>query len=92
VGKLEVFRTVADHPALIAVVLLGSLLSFVYAFQIYQFERWRPGPDTDGTRGPWRQWVVPVAIGGVILGLGLWPEPLLALSDAAAGVLPGIAR
>jgi multicomponent Na+:H+ antiporter subunit D len=94
VGKLEVFRAAADSPVLLGIVLLGSLLSFVYAFQIYQFERWRPGPDTadEQARGPWQQWIVPLALGAVILALGVWPEPLVALSDAAAGVLPGAAR
>ena len=91
IGKLEVFRSVIDRPVLVAVVLLGSLLSFVYAFQIYQFERWRPAGDAGLAPGRWRQWIVPVMLGALILGLGVWPEPLLLLTDAAAGVLPGAA-
>jgi multicomponent Na+:H+ antiporter subunit D len=81
-----------DSPVLLGIMLLGSLLSFVYAFQIYQFERWRPGPDAEQGRGPWQQWIVPHRLRGLILALGVWPEPLVALSDAAAGVLPGAAR
>ncbi len=91
VGKLELFRSVIDSPVLVGIVLLGSLLSFVYAFQIYQFETWRPGGDADRTPAGWPQRLVPVMLGALILGLGLWPEPLLALSDAAASVLPGAA-
>ena len=34
VGKLELFRATADDPELIALLVLGSALSFVYAFQI----------------------------------------------------------
>lgn len=87
IGKLEVFQAVVGQPALVAVAVLGSLLSFVYAFQIYQFEHWR----TDGTEAPrsnaWRYHVVPVALGVAILAIGLWPEPLVALTDAAAAVL-----
>ena len=89
VGKLEVFRAVVGNPALVAIVLLGSLLSFVYAFQIYQFEHWRPDGFAALTSDGWRARVVPLALGGLILGLGVWPEPLLALSNAAARVLVG---
>lgn len=89
VGKLEVFLAVVGNPILIAILLMGSLLSFVYAFQIYQFEHWR----TEGTRAPRsdarRLYIVPVALGVAILAFGLWPEPLVALSDAAAAVLAG---
>jgi multicomponent Na+:H+ antiporter subunit D len=89
VGKLGVFRAVIDSPVLVVVVLAGSLLSFVYAFQIYQFERWRPGGDASMAPTRWQQWVVPIMLGALILGLGMWPEPLIALSDAAAGALSG---
>jgi multicomponent Na+:H+ antiporter subunit D len=92
VGKLEVFRAVVDSPALVAVVLLGSLLSFIYAFQIYQFERWRPGPVGEPTRSPWQQWIVPLALGALIVASGVWPEPLVAVSDAAAAVLARASR
>ena len=92
VGKLELFQAVAREPALIVVVVLGSLLSFVYAFQIYQFEHWRSEPGTTVGRGSWRGWIVPLALGGFILAIGVWPEPLLALSEAAAGVLPVATR
>ena len=94
IAKLEVFSAVVDQPALVAIVVLGSLLSFVYAFQIYQFEHWRPDPDP-AARSPadrWRQRIVPISLGGLIVALGIWPEPLLALSDAAASVLSGTVR
>lgn len=87
IGKLEVFRAIVGDPLLIAVVILGSLLSFVYAFQIYQFEHWRPDAPTPPGPAGWRQRAVPIALGLGILGLGVWPEPLLALSAAAAAVL-----
>jgi multicomponent Na+:H+ antiporter subunit D len=89
VGKLEVFRAVIHDPLVVAILVLGSLLSFVYAFQIYQFEHWRPESQTDSARSG-RPQLVPLVIGALILGLGLWPEPLLALSDAAARVLPAV--
>jgi multicomponent Na+:H+ antiporter subunit D len=94
VGKLEVFRAVVGHPVILVVLVLGSLLSFAYAFQIYQFERWRPDPtggaeDTPSRR---RSRIVPVVLAVAILALGAWPEPLLALTDAAARVLGGGVR
>jgi multicomponent Na+:H+ antiporter subunit D len=96
IGKLEVLRSVVDSPALLAIVLLGSLLSFVYAFQIYQFEHWRPDPDVTSAGPPagttWRQWAVPLVLAGFVLAIGLWPEPLLALSAAAADVVARLPR
>lgn len=87
VGKLALFRSVADNPLLIGLVVLGSLLSFVYVFQMYQYDHWRP--DDESPRRRWRDHAVPLALGVVILGVGLWPEPLAAVSEAAASVLSG---
>ena len=87
IGKLEVFQAVVGQPVLVAVALLGSLLSIVYAFQIYQFEQWRPNGSEAATSSSWRHHVVPLTLGVAILSIGLWPEPLVALSDAAAAVL-----
>jgi multicomponent Na+:H+ antiporter subunit D len=87
VGKLELFRAVADDPTLIALVFLGGALSFVYALQVYQFDFWRSrraGPPS----GPGQQAVVG-ALALLVLAAGLWPEPLLALSHDAAAALPG---
>ncbi len=85
IGKLELFRSVLHEPALVGLLLVGALLSLVYAFQIYQYDHWRAA-QPDGS-SPWQQRVVPVALGVVILAMGVWPEPLLALSHAAAAVL-----
>lgn len=89
IGKLDVLRAVVDSPPVAAIVVLGSLLSFVYAFQIYQYERWREAP---GGRPAWRQMAVPGVLAVVVLAVGVWPEPLLALSAAAAAVLAGTSR
>jgi multicomponent Na+:H+ antiporter subunit D len=94
VGKLEIFRAGIGDPAVIAILVLGSLLSIAYAFQIYQFERWRPDSGGPAALPPTRRRsrIVPVVLAVGILALGLWPEPLLALTDAAARVLVGTAR
>jgi multicomponent Na+:H+ antiporter subunit D len=85
VGKLELFRAVHDDPALVVLLVVGAILSLVYAFQIYQYDHWFSRPDVEPAR--WRARAVPVLLGVVVLGAGLWPEPLVALSHAAASVL-----
>jgi multicomponent Na+:H+ antiporter subunit D len=85
VGKLELFRAAHDNPAIIALLFVGSALSFVYAFQIYQYDFWR-GERTGPPSGRPQQAVV-AAIALVVLAAGLWPEPLLALSHDAARAL-----
>jgi len=85
VGKLELFRAAVDEPAVLALFFLGSALSFVYVFQIYQFDFWRG--ERTGTPSAWPQQSLVAIIALVVLAAGLWPEPLLALSHDAAAVL-----
>ncbi len=87
IGKLELFRAAVGSPAVLVLFLLGSALSFVYVFQIYQFDFWRG--ERTGTRSRWAQQALFAVLALVVLGLGLWPEPLLALSQDAAEVLAG---
>ena len=87
VGKLELFRAAAGDPVVLALFLLGSALSFVYVFQVYQYDFWRG--DRAGAASAWPQQAVVGVLALVVLGLGLWPEPLLALSGDAAQVLGG---
>jgi multicomponent Na+:H+ antiporter subunit D len=87
VGKLELFRATAGSPALLAMLFLGSALSFVYAFQIYQHDFWR-GPRRGPTSAASEQAVI-VVLALLVLAAGLWPEPLLALSHDAAEALTG---
>jgi multicomponent Na+:H+ antiporter subunit D len=88
VGKLELFHATAGDPALIALVFLGGALSFVYVFQVYQFEFWRTAPTGPASARPQQAIVGGLAL--VTLAAGLWPEPLLALSRDAAAVLEGV--
>ncbi|WP_448624956.1 complex I subunit 5 family protein [Geodermatophilus sp. URMC 64] len=90
VGKLELFRTAvaAGSAALVVLLLLGSALSLVYMFQTYQRAFWRGDHSERGaTALPGR--LVLAALALVVLALGLWPEPLVALSERAAEVLSG---
>lgn len=91
-GKLALIHTgiAAQSPALVALLVAGSALSFVYMLQIYQHDFWRePGP---GTSSPWPLQLLPTALALLVLAAGLWPEPLLAASRAAAATLSGGVR
>jgi multicomponent Na+:H+ antiporter subunit D len=87
IGKLELFRSAADSPAIMLLLFAGSALSVVYAFQVYQYDFWR-GERTGPPSGAGQQAVIGVLALGV-LAAGLWPEPLLALSHDAAQSLGG---
>ncbi|MBA2513889.1 MAG: oxidoreductase [Solirubrobacterales bacterium] len=88
-GKVGLFQSGIEQgsAALVALIFLGGALSFVYMFQIYQIAFWRP--NTDRARLPsgrlHRAPAFTCAAG--VLCLGLWPEPLLAVSERAAAVL-----
>jgi multicomponent Na+:H+ antiporter subunit D len=86
-GKLALLHTgiVARSPALVALLVAGSALSFIYMFQMYQHEFWRtPGADH---ASQWPLQLLPAMLAVLVLAAGLWPEPLLALSRDAAAVL-----
>jgi multicomponent Na+:H+ antiporter subunit D len=90
VGKLELFRAVADNPALIVLVFVGGALSFVYALQVYQYDFWRSSRSGHGPTSRRGQQAVVGVLALVILAAGVWPEPLLSLShDAAASLGTG---
>jgi multicomponent Na+:H+ antiporter subunit D len=85
IGKLELFQAAQHEPLLIVLFVVGGVLSLVYAFQIYQYDHWRGarGGESSGLR----QQAVPLVLGLVVLTVGVWPEPLVAVSQAAALVL-----
>jgi multicomponent Na+:H+ antiporter subunit D len=87
IGKLEVFRAVSDTPALLALVFAGGALSFVYMFQIYQYDFWRG--ERTGPRSSRAQQALVAGMALLVLAAGAWPEPVLALSRDAAQVLAG---
>ena len=87
-AKLEVLRAGVDQGAVVVgLLVLGSALSFVYMFQIYQHDFWREErsvPASGRAVG-----AVTSAVAVIVLALGLWPEPLLAVSRRAAAMLAG---
>jgi multicomponent Na+:H+ antiporter subunit D len=87
IGKLELFRAAAHDPALLALFFLGGALSLVYVFEIYQYDFWR-GERKGPLSGRGQQAVVAL-MAVVVLAAGVWPDPLLALSEDAAQALVG---
>lgn len=87
-GKLALLRASieAGSVALVVIVLLGGSLSFVYSFQVYQRFFWNPRKDKEKP-SPLSTRVLVLVLAGLVLALGAWPEPLLALGAAAADVL-----
>jgi multicomponent Na+:H+ antiporter subunit D len=89
-GKAALFDAgvQAGSDAAVALLFVGGALTFVYLFQIYQHRYWRPQPAEPVAPASARAVVAVVAV--VVLLVGLWPEPLLALSNQAGGALMGM--
>jgi multicomponent Na+:H+ antiporter subunit D len=89
VGKLAVFRSGVEDggTGLVALLVLGSALSFLYMFQSYQHDIWRGRGNDAETSAGHRAAVAALLV--AVVALGLWPEPLLAAGDAAAAALEG---
>src|SRR5215213_2171936 len=86
-GKAALFDAGIQASSAPTVLLLfvGGALTFVYLFQIYQHTYWRPPQDHHHASRGARMVVAAVAV--LVLAVGLWPEPLLALSDQAGDAL-----
>jgi multicomponent Na+:H+ antiporter subunit D len=86
-GKAALFDAGVQAGSAATVVLLfvGGALTFVYLFQVYQHVYWRPHLAERAAPAGARAVVAGVAV--LVLAVGLWPEPLLALSDQAGEAL-----
>ena len=95
VGKLALFRAsigvggAAGSAALIALVFLGSALSFLYSFQVYQRAYLKPARGEKGKPSPGAARALAISLAAFVILAGLWPEPLLVLGEAAAASLAG---
>jgi multicomponent Na+:H+ antiporter subunit D len=93
-GKAALFDAGVQtgRAGVVTLLFIGGGLTFIYLFQVYQHAYWRPGPAGEGHRhsAPAAQGVVAVTA-LVVLALGAWPEPLLALSEQAGDVLIRVA-
>jgi multicomponent Na+:H+ antiporter subunit D len=97
-GKYAVLKAVlATQPqgaalVLVALIFAGSALSFLYAFQAYQRRFMRPEQGVHLKPSPRPARLLVVGLAALVVILGLWPEPLVYLSEAAAEVLTGDPR
>lgn len=96
-GKVAIFKAgaaVDSLPAgvaLVALVFLGSAMSFVYSFQVYQRRFMVPTRQGDPAKpSPTVARFLVGALATFVLMVGLWPEPLLHLSEVAAAALTGL--
>ena len=95
VGKLALFKAsigvggAAGSAALIALVFLGSALSFLYSFQVYQRAYLKPERGEKGKPSPAAARALAIALAALVILAGLWPEPLLVLGEATAVALTG---
>lgn len=93
IGKIAVFKAAASEETqlvsvtLSALVFLGSALSFLYSFQVYQRRFLKPEEVTAGPPSPLAARLLLVIFAASLILLGLWPGPLVTLGEAAAAVL-----
>ena len=88
-GKAAIFRAAVPSfsPFIIASLLfLGSALSFVYMFQIYQKRFWAH-PDRESS--PMRLRMLVLFLASVLVFFGIWPQFILGVSERAILVLLG---
>ncbi|CAN5607685.1 Na+/H+ antiporter subunit D [soil metagenome] len=87
-GKAGLFRVAVSNEnwEVIALVVVGSAMSFIYMFQIYQsrFMHSEASAQEHLSPSPVSLRIVVVAIAVLALGIGLWPEPTLWVSEQAA--------
>jgi multicomponent Na+:H+ antiporter subunit D len=70
---------------LAAMVIIGGGLSLLYMFQSYGRTYWNTaGPPAQGSA--WARTAIVLLVAAAVVALGVWPEPLLALSDQAAQI------
>lgn len=88
-GKLALFRVATDNQRwwIVALIFVGGALSFIYMFQAF---RRRTGDFFGEERSPVGLQAILTAIAIGVIGLGVYPEPLLALAERAALALPGM--
>jgi multicomponent Na+:H+ antiporter subunit D len=70
----------------VAIVFIGGALSFVYMFQTYGARFWVNQPADEATTRVALGLVTVVAV--AIVAIGVFPEPLLGLTEQAVRMLP----
>ncbi len=87
-AKMAVFDVSVDgdRPWIVALLLVGGALSFVYMFYLYRARFWVNRPADEATTKGALTLVLVVAL--IVIAVGIYPEPLFALSQTATEWLP----
>jgi len=82
-GKLAMFRAAIEDESwsIVALIFAGGALSLLYMFQLYRRRFWIEDEDGEDA-GTLPQVIVVVMAVGVLM-IGVWPQPLLELTDQA---------
>jgi multicomponent Na+:H+ antiporter subunit D len=87
-AKMAVFEVSVDaqRPYIITLLFVGGAFSFIYMFYLYRARFWVNQPNDEATTPSALALVAVVAL--IVIAVGLYPEPLLALSQTATEWLP----
>lgn len=98
-------ESAAGAVAVVALVFVGGALSFLYCFQIYQRVYLKPGEaparrpgeasptvESGGKPSPAMVRGLLIVVAALLVVVGLWPEPLLVLSQGASEAILGTAQ
>ncbi|MDQ3654966.1 MAG: oxidoreductase [Chloroflexota bacterium] len=87
-GKMAVFQIGIDDgkPWIVALIFVGGALSFIYMFQLYRARFWINQEADEATTKGALGLVITIAL--MIVAIGVFPEPLLSISQQAASILP----
>lgn len=87
-SKMAMFQIGIDdgNPWIVALIFIGGALSFIYMFQLYRIRFWVNQEADEATTKGALGLVIAVALAIVVIGV--FPEPLLSISQQAASVLP----
>lgn len=90
-GKLVMFQAAIEDGSwsMVALVFLGGAISFLYMFQLYRRRFWIGEEGSEESAILPQVIVVVMAVG--LLVIGMWPQPLLELTDQAVMDLMGTA-
>ena len=86
-AKLVMFRAGVEGGSwrVTVLVFLGGALSFLYMFQLYRRRFWVPHPDEESSAILPQVVVVTMALG--ILVVGVYPQPLIDITDEAVSFI-----
>ncbi len=88
-GKFVMFDLAVQNESLVlvALIFIGSLLSIVYMFQMYRRRIATPELEEDVIDG-WGVQAVSLVLALSLVGIGIYPEPMLNLIQVAAESVP----